>query len=405
MKATQHPRAGDRIEVHWPPVRTAIAEPQEIPLEILFEDDALLVINKPPGLVVHPSAGHEESTLGQRPVASLPGSIERHRRGRASGYRASTRQGHQRMPRRREERRRRISRFPISSPNGRSGRLITPSSAATVTPEQGDIRAAIARHPTHRKRMAVTDGSGREAWTGYRVLERLNQATLVEAQLHTGRTHQIRVHFKHLGFPFVGDSLYGNRQNNQTDRTDRLHADAPDAPRVPTHFPTSADSEESYLRRTHAGRLPECSGGLANGLRLNRAPALTSCFAIPPVLAYDSSVTAEQIMGLSLALLLMCAGLAGSILPGIPSTPLVLLAAIVHRLYFGEHGANNWVIGILLVLTVLSLVIDYLASMVGAKKLGASWRGVLGAVVRRIDRYFLQPARHPRRPVSRRNVV
>lgn len=86
-------------------------------------------------------------------------------------------------------------------------------------------------------------------------------------------------------------------------------------------------------------------------------------------------------MGLSLALLLMCAGLAGSILPGIPSTPLVLLAAIVHRLYFGEHGANNWVIGILLVLTVLSLVVDYLASMVGAKKLGASWRGVLGAVV------------------------
>jgi 23S rRNA pseudouridine1911/1915/1917 synthase len=84
-----------------------------------------------------------------------------------------------------------------------------------VTPATGDIRASIARHPTHRKRMAVTDGSGREAWTRYRVLERLRAATLVEALLHTGRTHQIRVHFKHLGFPIVGDATYGNRQNQR----------------------------------------------------------------------------------------------------------------------------------------------------------------------------------------------
>src|SRR5205823_12921060 len=65
----------------------------------------------------------------------------------------------------------------------------------------GDIRASIARHPSHRKRMAVTEGSGRQAHTGYRVIERLNGATVVEVVLHTGRTHQIRVHFQHLGFP------------------------------------------------------------------------------------------------------------------------------------------------------------------------------------------------------------
>jgi 23S rRNA pseudouridine1911/1915/1917 synthase len=85
----------------------------------------------------------------------------------------------------------------------------------TVTPEQGEIRAAIARHPTHRKRMAVTDGRGRDAWTSYRVLERLREATLVEALLHTGRTHQVRVHLKHLGFPVLGDVTYGNRQSQR----------------------------------------------------------------------------------------------------------------------------------------------------------------------------------------------
>ena len=74
-------------------------------------------------------------------------------------------------------------------------------------------------------------------------------------------------------------------------------------------------------------------------------------------------MTAEQIIGLALALVLMLVGLAGSILPGIPSTPLVLLAAIGHRLYFGEHGANLWVLGILLGLTLLSIAVDYLATV------------------------------------------
>jgi 23S rRNA pseudouridine1911/1915/1917 synthase len=81
--------------------------------------------------------------------------------------------------------------------------------------DQGEIRAAIARHSSHRKRMAVDDEFGREARTSYRVLERLHGATLVEAELHTGRTHQIRVHFQFLGFPLVGDATYGNRQNQR----------------------------------------------------------------------------------------------------------------------------------------------------------------------------------------------
>jgi uncharacterized protein YqgC (DUF456 family) len=92
-------------------------------------------------------------------------------------------------------------------------------------------------------------------------------------------------------------------------------------------------------------------------------------------------MTADQIIGLVLALLVMLCGSVGSILPGIPGTPLVLLAAIGHRLYFGSAGANYWVLGLLVLLTLLSVGFDYLASMYGAKKLGATCRGVLGAVV------------------------
>jgi len=80
--------------------------------------------------------------------------------------------------------------------------------------ETGEIRAAIARHPSHRKRMAATDDDdGRAAHTSYTLVERLNAATLVDVQIHTGRTHQIRVHFLHIGHPVVGDDTYGTRPN------------------------------------------------------------------------------------------------------------------------------------------------------------------------------------------------
>ncbi|HXJ73943.1 MAG TPA: DUF456 domain-containing protein [Candidatus Dormibacteraeota bacterium] len=92
-------------------------------------------------------------------------------------------------------------------------------------------------------------------------------------------------------------------------------------------------------------------------------------------------MTTEQIIGLILALLIMVVGIAGSILPGLPSTPLVLIGAIAHKLYFGPTGVAWWVMTILAVITVLSLVMDYVASVYGAKRLGATWRGALGAIV------------------------
>ncbi len=94
-----------------------------------------------------------------------------------------------------------------------------------------------------------------------------------------------------------------------------------------------------------------------------------------------AGMTTEQIIGLVLALLVMCVGLIGSVLPALPSTPIVLLTGIGHKLYFGEAGAAWWVLGVLGAIVAVSLTLDYAASLYGAKKLGATWRGAVGAVV------------------------
>ena len=92
-------------------------------------------------------------------------------------------------------------------------------------------------------------------------------------------------------------------------------------------------------------------------------------------------MTTEEMIGLSLTLLVMLTGLIGSIVPGLPGTPLILAAAVGHRLYFGTASASNLVLGVLVGLAVVSLVFDFLATVLGAKKFGATWRGALGAVI------------------------
>ncbi|MBI4660193.1 MAG: RluA family pseudouridine synthase [Verrucomicrobia bacterium] len=214
VKPAHHPRQGERIDVHWPEPKAAGAQPEEIPLDILYEDEDLIVLNKPPGLVVHPSAGHDEHTLVN--------ALLHHCRGQLSGIGGVARPGI-------------VHRLDRDT----SGCLVVAKNDLThlslakqfhdrvvekvyhalvcgeVRESSGEIRAAIARHPSHRKRMAVTEGQGREAWTSYRVLEKFRHGTWLEATLHTGRTHQIRVHFHHLGAPLIGDETYGRRQNNR----------------------------------------------------------------------------------------------------------------------------------------------------------------------------------------------
>jgi 23S rRNA pseudouridine1911/1915/1917 synthase len=215
VKPTHAPRAGEVVEIHWPDATPAEAQPENIPLDILFEDKSLLVVNKPAGLVVHPAAGHEEHTLVNALLYHCKGSL--------SGIGGVARPG---IVHRLDKE---TSGCLVVAKNDEthlalseqfSGRVVKKIYHAIlcgeVPREAGEIHAAIARHPTHRKRMAVhDDGDGRAAHTSYAVLEKLNQATLVEAQIHTGRTHQIRVHFQFLGYPVVGDETYGAKQNKK----------------------------------------------------------------------------------------------------------------------------------------------------------------------------------------------
>ncbi len=230
VKPTHSPRAGETIVVEWPEARPAEAQPEAIPLDILFEDDALLVLNKPAGLVVHPAAGHEEHTLVN--------ALLHHCAGQLSGIGGVARPG---IVHRLDKE---TSGCMVVAKNDDthlalssqfSGRQVEKNYDAIVCGvmprDEGTIRAAIARHPSHRKRMAVRDDdSGRASHTSYRVLERLREATLVEALLHTGRTHQIRVHFQFIGYPLAGDEAYGQRQ---TRRLAELTGYA--APRVMLH--------------------------------------------------------------------------------------------------------------------------------------------------------------------------
>ncbi len=211
VKPTHHPVAGEQISVYWPEPRPSHILPEPIPLSILFEDADLLVVNKPAGLVVHPGAGHDEHTLVN--------ALLHHCAGNLSGIGGVARPGI-------------VHRLDKDT----SGCLVVAKNDAThlalsaqfserslekvyhallcggALSDSGEIRAPIARHPTQRKRMAVRD-RGRDAWTSFRVIGRFQNATLVQIQIHTGRTHQIRVHFQYVGAPLVGDSIYAKQHN------------------------------------------------------------------------------------------------------------------------------------------------------------------------------------------------
>jgi len=215
VKPTHTPRAGERIEIHWPQPKPAEAQPEEMPLDILFEDDWLLVLNKPAGLVVHPAAGHEEHTLVNALLHHCRGSLSGiggvarpgivHRLDKeTSGCLVVAKDDETHLALSKQFSDRQVEKIYNAMICGETAR------------DSGEIRAAIARHPSHRKRMAVhDDDSGRAAHTKWRVLEKLAGATLVEARILTGRTHQIRVHFQFIGHPVAGDKTYGARQNKR----------------------------------------------------------------------------------------------------------------------------------------------------------------------------------------------
>jgi len=223
VKSNYKVNAGDRISLTLPELREPEILPEEIPLDIVYEDKDIILINKPKGMVVHPAAGHYSGTLVN--------GLMSHCRSELSGINGVMRPGI-------------VHRIDMDTTgvlivckndmahNSISEQLkehsITRRYAAIVhgvlKEDEGTINAPIGRHPIDRKKMSINEKNGREAITHYRALERFKQFTYIECQLETGRTHQIRVHMASIGHPLLGDSVYGPakcpfRLNGQT-----LHA-------------------------------------------------------------------------------------------------------------------------------------------------------------------------------------
>jgi len=206
-KAGQKVSEGDDIQVEIPPPVPAVPEPEDIPLAIVFEDDDIVVVNKPPGMVVHPAPGHFSGTLVNALLHHCPGlagigGVARpgivHRLDQdTSGLVAvaKTQKAMDALARAFADHKS-VEKTYLAICRGRP-RL-----------DSGRIENFIGRHPVDRKRMAVVENGGKKAITNWRVLD-AGALTAMECRIETGRTHQIRVHMAQLGCPVIGDAVYG----------------------------------------------------------------------------------------------------------------------------------------------------------------------------------------------------
>ena len=202
---------GELVEADMPDPAPSAAQPQDIPLDVVYEDGDVIVVNKPVGLVVHPAPGHPDGTLVN--------ALLHHCRGGLSGVGGEQRPG---IVHRID---RDTSGLIIAAKNdfahqALSAQLQDHTLARTyeavvvgnLREEAGTVDAPIGRHRTDRKKMAVTERGGRPAVTHWEVLERFPGLTYVRCRLETGRTHQIRVHMAYIGHPIYGDTVYGGKK-------------------------------------------------------------------------------------------------------------------------------------------------------------------------------------------------
>ena len=217
--------AGAVYEVVLPEVKEVTIEARDLPLDVVWEDGDVLVLNKPKGVVVHPAPGHWDDTLVNALMYHCKNSL--------SGINGELRPGivhridkdtsgllivakndfaHQALARQLQDHSLRRTYEAIVKGGFRE--------------DEGTVDAPIGRHPADRKKMTVTEKNSRSAVTHWRVLERLGQYTLVECRLETGRTHQIRVHMAHIRHPILGDTVYGSPKPELGQSSQCLHARA-----------------------------------------------------------------------------------------------------------------------------------------------------------------------------------
>ena len=214
---------GDEISVELPEAKPVDIVPKEIPLEIVYEDDDVLVINKPKGLVVHPAAGHQEDTL-------VNGLLYSHA-DRLSGINGELRPG---IVHRIDKD---TSGLLAVAKNDFAHTILASqlkdhSMARTyeaivcgnLKEDSGTVDAPIGRHPSDRKKMCVTARNSKQAVTHWEVVARYRGYTHVRCRLETGRTHQIRVHMAHIGHPILGDTVYGRKKPELGQDSQCLHA-------------------------------------------------------------------------------------------------------------------------------------------------------------------------------------
>jgi 23S rRNA pseudouridine1911/1915/1917 synthase len=202
-------KAGDKVCWSIPGEAATEPQPEDIPLDILFEDETVLVLNKPPGLVVHPAVGNESGTLLNALLFHDPvfHALDRagivHRLDKdTSGVMVVTKSDASMAELQRQFKARETKKEYLALVWGHP-------------PPSGRIETLIGRHPVHRKKMAVLEEGGREAVSNFQTLEQFSDVALVEVEIETGRTHQIRVHLSHLGHPVVGDTVYGRARKNR----------------------------------------------------------------------------------------------------------------------------------------------------------------------------------------------
>ena len=223
VKVNYRLKTGDIIEIDIPDAVPTEIVPENIPLDILYEDDDLLIVNKPKGMVVHPAVGHSTGTLVN--------AIMYHCQGNLSGINGEIRPGSvHRIDKdttgsliicKNDEAHRNIAeQIKEHSVTRRYVGVV----AGTFSEESGTVEGAIGRHPNDRKRMTINEKNGKPAVTHYRVLQTLKGASFMEFELETGRTHQIRVHMASISHPLLGDTVYGNSKNPYKLQGQALHA-------------------------------------------------------------------------------------------------------------------------------------------------------------------------------------